>query len=79
MVETPQFIKDVVAIMTQNEEFTYYFPGDKPAEPVEQIRDRWFIKMGFAGFNSPANNATGYATKEKAISMIRFYQNRGKK
>lgn len=37
---------------------------------------RHFIKMGFAGFNSRANNGNGYATKAKAEAAILDYQNR---
>jgi hypothetical protein len=34
---------------------------------------RFFITMGHPGFNSPANNGTGYATYAKAKAAIRHY------
>ena len=37
------------------------------AEPVVQDGGRWFILIGHAGFNSPANNARGYASKAGAL------------
>lgn len=43
-----------------------------------ELRDgRWFIVIGHAGFNSPANNRNGYPTDVAAQSAIRFYQRRG--
>lgn len=38
----------------------------------------WYIKMGFAGFNSPANNRFGYKTKDAAEAAILRYQGRSK-
>jgi hypothetical protein len=35
---------------------------------------RWFITMGHPGFNSPANNRDGYATREKALAAFRRYR-----
>jgi hypothetical protein len=37
----------------------------------------YFIKVGFAGFNSPANNGRGYATQAKAEAAILRYQGKG--
>lgn len=34
---------------------------------------RFYITMGHAGFNSPANNRDGYATRAKALAAIRNY------
>jgi hypothetical protein len=34
---------------------------------------RFFITMGHPGFNSPANNGAGYATRAKALAAIRRY------
>ena len=34
---------------------------------------RWFLTMGHAGFNSPANNGRGYETKAKAEAAHRRY------
>jgi hypothetical protein len=36
-------------------------------------KGRWFITMGHPGFNSPANNAQGYASKAKAEAALRRY------
>jgi hypothetical protein len=32
--------------------------------------------MGFAGFNSPSNNRSGYRTQAGALAAIRQYQSR---
>lgn len=53
----------------------YYLTGPEPASPVEQRDGRWYIAMGYAGFNSPANNANGYSTRQAAEGAIRFYEN----
>jgi len=37
---------------------------------------RWFITMGHPGFNSYVNNRSGYATKETAIRLMRYYGGR---
>jgi hypothetical protein len=34
---------------------------------------RWYILFGHAGYNSPANNSNGYASKAKALSSMRRY------
>jgi hypothetical protein len=45
------------------------------AEPVKaDERGRFFIAMGHAGFNSPANNRQGYASKAKALAAHRRYK-----
>jgi len=31
-------------------------------------RGRWFITLGHAGFNLPANNRSGYASKARALA-----------
>lgn len=47
---------------------------DSCKEPVKQGPDGyWFITMGHAGFNSPANNRMGYRTKEAAIKAHQKY------
>jgi hypothetical protein len=44
---------------------------------VEQsIPGRWYIRSGFCGFNSPANNRMGYDSKAKAEAAIRRYESR---
>lgn len=35
---------------------------------------RFYITMGHPGFNSPANNRDGYATRAKATAAIRRYK-----
>lgn len=55
--------------------FHYYFSDSPPTEsPVERKRGAWFILMGFAGYNSRANNLNGYATEAKAVAAILRYQ-----
>jgi hypothetical protein len=44
---------------------------------VEQ-NGRFFVKMGFAGFNSSANNRNGYATAAAALQAHKRYASRGK-
>jgi hypothetical protein len=53
-------------------------------EPVKQgPNGNWYITMGHAGFNSSANNRSGYKTREGAIKahkkllgqILKFYQN----
>ena len=34
----------------------------------------WFITMGHPGFNSPANNRSGYATREAARAAFNRYR-----
>jgi hypothetical protein len=38
---------------------------------------RWFIKVGFAGFNTPTNNGRGYASKSAAEGVVLKYQRQG--
>lgn len=39
---------------------------------VEQKENgRWYIKMGYAGFNTRANNSSGYASEAAALAVIR--------
>lgn len=45
---------------------------------VLEERERWYIKIGFAGFNSPANNRSGYASKTAAEAACLRYQGKGK-
>lgn len=41
----------------------------KCAEPVAQdAGGRWYITMGHSGFNLPANNRSGYASKARAVA-----------
>ena len=54
------------------------YNGEKlPKSPVEKSPHRegyWLIRRGFAGWNSPANRALGFATKGIALATIRLYQ-----
>jgi hypothetical protein len=38
----------------------------------------WYIKMGFAGFNSPANNRLGYKSKATAEAACLRYQGKSR-
>lgn len=37
---------------------------------LEPLNGRWFIRLGFAGFNTRANNRGGYATREAAEKVV---------
>jgi hypothetical protein len=39
---------------------------------------RYFIAIGFPGFNSPANNRSGYASPEAALAASLRYERKGK-
>ncbi len=45
------------------------------AEAVKQNPEtkRWFITMGHPGFNSTANNGTGYANKNTAVYAVFYF------
>ena len=52
------------------------------AECAEVKRGRcgleaWYIKIGFPGFNSPANNRQGYKTKAAAEAAMHRYEQKG--
>ena len=38
---------------------------------------RFFIGIGFPGFNSPANNRSGYVTAQAALAASRRYERKG--
>ncbi len=40
---------------------------------------RWFITMGHAGYNSPANNRSGYSSKAQAVAANARYSNKRRK
>lgn len=51
--------------------FTFHLPGDVvPEDAVEEKSGRFYIKMGFAGFNTPANNRNGYASRSNALAAV---------
>lgn len=56
--------------------FRNYITEKDEADATEEKGGRWYIRMGFAGFNSNANNRLGYDSKEKAEAAIRRYQSR---
>ena len=43
-------------------------------DATEMFHGRWYIKCGFAGFNSYTNNHDGYITQEAAEAAINWYQ-----
>lgn len=49
--------------------------GCSCTEPVRLNREtgRWFITLGHAGFNSAANNGSGYASREVALRWFRKF------
>ena len=47
--------------------------GCQQAVKENPATGQFFITMGHPGFNSPANNRNGYATREKALAAIRRY------
>ena len=56
--------------------FDFGLPVNAIGSPVmhSKVTGRWFIRMGFAGFNGTANNGRGYATQRAALAAIRRYQ-----
>jgi len=57
--------------------------GKCPEDCAERFKQdpqtkRWYITMGHAGYNSPANNAEGYNTRKSAEGANREYQKRGR-
>ena len=46
------------------------------ADAVEEKHGRWYIRCGFSGFNSPANNGWGYVSKARAEAAIRRYESK---
>lgn len=58
--------------------FKYHLGGTPPSSPVAEVQGRWYIMMGYSGFNSPANNRWGYASRQKAEEAILRYQNKSR-
>lgn len=54
--------------------FRNYVTGEYTDDAVEEVKGDWFIKLGFAGFNSNANNLWGYGSKKAAESAVLHYQ-----
>jgi hypothetical protein len=57
-------------------EFMNFMTGVKENDATELVNGRWWIKSGFAGYNCPANNGFGFATKADAEAAIRRYEKR---
>ena len=54
--------------------FTFHLTGDEiPEDAVEEKSGRFYIKMGFAGFNSHANNRDGYCNRSAALAAVKRY------
>ena len=54
--------------------FFNYLKNEYQVECTQQINERWYILVGFAGFNSRENNFDGYETKVKAEYACLCYQ-----
>lgn len=50
--------------------------GCGSAVKMNEATGRWFITMMHPGFNSPANNRTGYATFEAVTKALGRYASR---
>jgi hypothetical protein len=48
-------------------------------QQVEERNGRFFVKMGFAGFNSRANNRSGFETAAAALKSHQRFASRGPK
>jgi hypothetical protein len=63
--------------------FNYLLYGSAPAHPTEArttaTGTRHYIVMGYAGFNSPANNRNGYESETSAQRAILRYQAKGER
>lgn len=58
--------------------------GECGPECAERVKEdtasgRFFITMGHAGYNSPANNRQGYASKKAALKASQGYGERGRR
>jgi hypothetical protein len=60
----------------ENGKFFNFVTGKSSNDAVEKQGDFWYIKMGFAAFNTRANNSFGYKTKKAAEAAILRYQSR---
>lgn len=56
--------------------FYNYMTNEWTDDATEQRGVRWFIKPGFAGYNTPANNGPGYISQRRAEAVIRNYQDK---
>lgn len=49
--------------------------GHRCSEAVVSVPlGRWYITFGHCGFNSQANNASGYGSRARAVAAIRAHQ-----
>lgn len=56
--------------------FINYSTRERTNDAVEFTRGGWYIKCGYAGFNSSANNRWGYKTKASAEQAVLRYQSK---
>ena len=56
--------------------FKNYLTEKFAHDAVEYNGTSWYIKLGFAGFNSPTNNGFGYKTREATEAAILRYQSK---
>lgn len=45
---------------------------------AEYKHGAWFIRIGFAGFNSRSNNFSGYHSEGRANDAVLYFQNKAK-
>ena len=57
--------------------FWNYMTNEWSSECTEQRGVRWFIKAGFAGYNTVANNGWGYVSQRRAEDVVIRYQGAG--
>lgn len=50
-----------------------------PERVKQASTGRWFITMGHAGFNSPANNRAGYESADAATAASARYEAKGRR
>lgn len=68
---------NVPAYLISTDECVRLACGNDCANRFKQAADgRWFITMGHAGYNSPANNGDGYASEKAAAAAHNRYRNR---
>lgn len=52
------------------ERFYNYITNEWTDDATEQKGVRWFIKVGFAGFNTTTNNGPGYISQRRAENVV---------
>lgn len=61
---------------SETNKFHNYIKQTWHADATETRNGRWYIMLGFAGFNTSANNCNGYSSKESAEAVILQHQNK---